>query len=167
MNDAYAIARTLLCFKVVTDRMSSTRKDGLNEEALSWMPPGTRLPALVGGRVAGWVSVPKPSVKAIVTDEKALQAFVEERFPTEIETVTRIRESFVTALKESAKRHGGWVDGAGEVVEIPGLKVEVGAAAPRVEAEEDAFDAVMEALNSGDLADVGALLGLPAGGEDQ
>ena len=165
MNDPYAVARTLLFFKVVTDRMSSTRTDGLNEEALSWMPPGTRLPALVGGRVAGWVSVPKPSTKAIVTDEKALRAFVEERYPTEVETVTQVRASFMTALKESAKQHGGWVDSAGELIEIPGLTVEVADAYLRVDAEDDAFDAVMEALGAGELGEVGELLGLPAGGE--
>jgi hypothetical protein len=167
VNDPYAIARTLTCFKVFTDRMSKARTEGLNEEALSWMPPGTRLPALVGGRVAGWVSVPKPSVKAIVTDEKALQAFVEEHCPTEIETVTRVRESFIAALKESAKQHGGWVNGDGEVIEVPGLKVEIGDPSPRVEAAEDAFEAVMEALNAGELGGVGDLLGLPARGEEK
>ena len=164
MNDAYAIAQTMLLFKVLTDRMAKVRKESLNEDAASWMPAGTRLPVLIGGRQAGWVSMPKPRTTTSVADEKELTAFVEKRFPGEVETVstTRIRPAFVTALKAAFEDDGGWVDEAtGEVVEIPGLKSTIGDPIPRVEADTDAFEVVLDAMRTGELGDVNDLLALP------
>lgn len=166
-DDAYSLARTLLLIKVFTDEMNRRRRADLAPIASDLMPAGTRLPVLIDGKQAGWVSMPKPSTRASVSDEKKLQAFVEERFPSEIETVKRIRPKFVELLKASAKDHDGWLNAdSGEVIPIPGIKVEMGELSPRTESADDAFRIVAEAMAGGVLGEVKQLLALPAGGEE-
>lgn len=165
MSDPYALARTLLVFKVLTDRMNELRRGDLMDEAAKVMPPGTRLPVLVGDEHAGWVQMPKPTTSVTVTDESALRAFVTERFPTEVETVTRVRPAFLEALKRAARDHNGWVDrDSGEVTPIPGIKVEAGTPSPRTSPGPDAYQAVLAAARRGELGNVAGLLELPAGG---
>lgn len=168
-DKAYSLARTLLLIKVFTDEMNRRRKTDLAPVAGDLMPAGTRLPVLIDGKHAGWVSMPKPSTRASVTDERKLLAFVEERFGSEVETVKQVRPKFVELLKKCAKDHGGWVDASagGEIIPIPGITVEVGEASPRTEAADGAFQIIAEALADGVLGEVQALLALPAGGEEQ
>lgn len=45
----------------------------------------------------------RPSYKITVVDEAALTAWVAERFPSEVETVTRVRPAFLGAITEGAK----------------------------------------------------------------
>jgi hypothetical protein len=168
-DNAYSLARTLLLIKVFTDEMNRRRKTDLAPIASDLMPAGTRLPVLIEGKQAGWVSMPKPSTRASVTDEKKLQAFVEERFPSEIETVKRVRPKFVELLKTAAKDHDGWLNAdSGEVIPIPGIAVETGESSPRTEAADGAFQIIADALAEGTLTEVRQILALPmAGGEDQ
>lgn len=168
-DKAYSLARTLLLIKVFTDEMNRRRKADIAPEAAEIMPAGTRLPVLIDGKQAGWVSMPKPSTRASVTDERKLLAFVEERFSSEVEAVKQVRPKFLEMLKKAAKEHGGWlnVDG-GEVVPIPGITVETGEASPRTEAADGAFQMIADALAEGTLTEVRQILALPAaGGEDQ
>ena len=168
-DKAYSLARTLLLIKVFTDEMNRRRKTDLAPEASEIMPAGTRLPVLIAGKQAGWVSMPRPSTRASVTDERKLLAFVEERFGSEVEMVKQVRPKFVELLKKSAKDHGGWVDAGtgGEVIPIPGISVETGEASPRTEAADGAFQMIADALAEGALAEVRHILALPmAGGED-
>lgn len=166
-DDAYSLARTLLLIKVFTDEMNRRRKNDLAPVAAGLMPAGTRLPVLIDGKQAGWVSMPKPSTRASVTDEAKLLAFVEERFPSEVATVKQVRPKFLELLKKAAKDHGGWIDvDSGEVVEIPGVSVEVGEASPRAESAVDAFQIIADAMAEGALAEVRQILAIPAGGEE-
>jgi hypothetical protein len=166
-DDAYSLARSLLLIKVFTDEMNRRRRTDLAPIANDLMPAGTRLPVLIDGKQVGWVSMPKPSTRASVTDETKLQRFVEERFPSEIETVKRVRPKFVELLKTAAKDHDGWLNAdSGEVIPIPGISVEMGTASPRTESADDAFRIVAEAMAGGALDEVRQLLALPAGGED-
>lgn len=149
-GEPYSLARTLLLIKVFSDEMHRRRKEDLSAEAVRLMPPGTRLPVIIDGRNVGWVSMPKPTTKAVVTDERRLLAFVKERFPSEVQTVEQVRPAFLSALKASAKEHGGWLDN-GEIVTVPGLSVETEAPVPRATPEDGAFEAVIEARRSGEL----------------
>jgi hypothetical protein len=154
-----------MLIKVFTDEMNRRRKGGLADEATRLMPPGTRLPVLIGDQHIGWVSMPKASVKAEVTDERALLAFVQEQCPTEIETVQRIRPAFLEALKASVKEHGGWLV-RGEVVTVPGVTVRTGDLTPRTEPAKEAFAVVAAALKDGVLDEARGLLAIE-GGEEQ
>lgn len=166
-DKAYSLARTLLLIKVFTDEMNRRRKADLAPVASDLMPAGTRLPVLIDGKQAGWVSMPKPSTRASVTDEKKLQAFVEERFPSEIETVKRVRPKFVELLKKAAKDHDGWLNvDSGEVIPIPGVSVETGEASPRTESADDAFQIIADAWAGGTLTEIRQILALPAGSEE-
>lgn len=167
-DKAYSLARTLLLIKVFTDEMNRRRKTDLAPVAGELMPAGTRLPVLIDGKQAGWVSMPKPATKANVTDDKKLLAFVEDRFSSEVETVKQVRPKFLELLKKAAKDHGGWLDvDSGEVVPIPGITVETGEASPRTEAADGAFQMIADALAEGTLTEVRQILALPvAGGDD-
>lgn len=166
-TDAYSLARTHLLIKLFTDEMNRRRKEDLAPEARDLMPVGTRLPVLIDGEHAGWVSMPNPYTKVSVTDEKKLLAFVEERFATEIVTVKQVRPKFLEVLKKAAKEDGGWIDAdSGEVVTIPGVAVDVGEATPRTEPADGAWALVATALAEGVLGEVQQILALPTGGED-
>ena len=141
---------------------AAARKDRLNPEALDEMVPGERLAARFGSRVAAWVSVPRPATRASVVNEKAFTEWVRKNLgDDEILTVEIVRPGTQKALLETAKAHGGmWVNGDGEKIAIPGIKVETGDPAVRIELEDGAAEIIGEAWRDGTI-DVGSLLALP------
>ncbi len=124
-------------------------------EAADTLQPGDRLRAtLPDGANIGTVSVVEGRTTAKVTDPDALLKWVQVNAPTEIETVHRVRESYVGALLSRCEN----VDGAamhaktGEL--LPGVGFTVGDTYARVTATHDQQAAFVEAWWRGDLADV-------------
>jgi hypothetical protein len=142
---------------------TAARKGPLNAEALDEMTVGERVAAAFGGRVAAWVSLPKPAVRASVDNEARFLAWVKKHLPEGVETVEIVRPDTRKAFLEAAKANGGkWLDTeTGEFVEIDGVTVGISDPAPRVEMTPDAAEVIGEAWRAG-FIDVGEMLALPA-----
>lgn len=173
--------------KWLTTALEELRKD-LDAEAAVW-PEGARHEIMVGGQLAGWASMPKAPKSVPVTDAAELLDFVATRYPSEVETVTEvhasripdmlldvlrrdcplavtdkkvIRPGFLAKICGALKTKGKWADPAtGEVLDVPGLKVESGKRSPRVNLDDGATEIIGEAWRSGRIS-VSDLLALPA-----
>lgn len=140
---------------------NEVRKGRLNPQAAQEWVTGERFAAKFGGEVAAWVSMPQPATR--VTSHAGLLAWVRKHLPDEIEMAPRVRPGTVTALIESVKEHGGWVNPDGEVIPVSGI--ETGDPAPRVEVDDRAAEVIRAAWRGGEI-DLPAVLALP-GGEAQ
>lgn len=169
------------------DRLTALRKEELTPLAQKELTPGERRSVKLGGRLAAWVSLPKPSRRASVTSERELLKWARVHVPQHIETVTevavsdqlidwlaehapqflrtaeRVDPQWTEDMLTSMKNRGFIADGNGEkVTEIPGVSAGVGEPSPRVNLEADAADVIAAAWRAGDI-DVSGLLALPAG----
>ena len=144
---------------------AAARKGPLNGEALEEMTVGERLAATFGGRVAAWVSLPKPAVRATVTEPRVFLAWMKQHFPAGVETIQQVRPETQKAFLEQAKASDGkWLnEETGEYVVIDGITVGVGDPSPRVELTPDAAEVIGVAWRAGDI-DLGPMLSLPAAG---
>jgi hypothetical protein len=140
---------------------TTVRKGHLNPEAAAEMEVGERHAAKFGGRVAGWISIPRPAARAAVKNEAALLAWAKKNLPSAVETVERVRPETAKALGDAMKAHGGWVDGDGVVIPVDGIEVTTGEPSPRVELTAEAADVIGEAWRTGEI-DPATLLALPA-----
>ncbi|MDA8324117.1 MAG: hypothetical protein M0030_30490 [Actinomycetota bacterium] len=155
---------------------------------LEAMPPGTRLPAIFGGRQAGWVSMPKPSTTAAVTDPGAFLAWTRKNVPGRIRedvTIDQRQMDDVLALIEdhmpdalirttvvdpawqgdllaSLRDRGRYALAGGDVItEVPGITVSTGEPRPRVNLADDAGEVIEQAWRAGEI-DMLGVLALPA-----
>lgn len=144
------LALQLAVIKVLGDLIKSARTaaDATADEVLE---PGDRIVATFpGGAKVATVSMTEGSVRSRVTDADKLAAWVAEKHPTEVETVTRVRSGYLKALQDRAKRDGAAVDpDTGEV--IPGLEVYAGDPHPSVRLAPDAVAIVADAWRTGTL----------------
>ncbi|HLI36782.1 MAG TPA: hypothetical protein VKV80_05500 [Streptosporangiaceae bacterium] len=145
---------------------AAARKGPLNAEALGEMVTGERMAAVFGGRVAAWVSLPRPATRVRVVSEPAFRAWVKKHMPDEVVTVEQVREASQRAILDQAKANGGrWLNReTGEYVPVDGIEVAAGDPAPRVELTPDAAEVIGAAWRDGEI-DLGPMLALPAGGE--
>jgi len=161
-SDPLALARTLAVVSYLSATLAAAKKEELGPQAVAAIPVGSRLPVVLGGGNAGFVSVPRPATRAVVSDEAEYRAWVEANRPDEIVTLRQVRDSFTSAVLASVKAHGGLLDkDKGEYVPVPGIEVRQGDPSPRVELGDDAAGLIGSAWRSGEL-DLGAILALPA-----
>lgn len=163
--DSMSLEDWLALLKFVADKVSDARRKQYGPQFVKAYAPGVRIPAKIGGEVIGWVSVPKPTQKAVVTDEAKFLAWAKEHAPTEVVTVEQVRPSFAALVLRSVKERGGWLDKSiGEYVPVPGVEVETGEPYARAELSDGAEDVIRRAWRSGDL-NLGGLLALPSAQE--
>jgi len=185
-----SLAQRLLLVKWLGQGLAAVRKDDLLPQGAADLPPGSRIPVMFGGRLAGWVTMPKPMTSATVTDEGALLAWAEEHQPGHVEDAAEVAvcEELVAYLGEHApqflrhsrrpdpqwaadvlaalQRDGRWVTRDGEpVTEVPGVTVSKGSPVPRVTLGEDAAEIIGAAWRDG-LVSLPDVLALPAGNGD-
>jgi hypothetical protein len=121
-------------------------------DAVTALSPGDRLhAALPDGADIGTVSVAAGKTTAKVTNPAALLEWVKVNAPDEVESVPRVRDSYVGALLSRCEN----VDGAamhaktGEL--LPGVRFETGEPYARVTQTHDQVAAFVNAYNAGEL----------------
>lgn len=165
-TDPLALVARLGVLKYLSDRLNTARKEDLGPQAVAAFPVGSRLPVMIGGEHAGWLSIPQPRRTASVTNEARFLAWAKELFPTEVVKVEQVRSSFQANVLQSVKDRGGWVDKAtGELVDVPGVEVKDGDPYTKVDATEGMGDIIGRAWLAGEL-DLREMLALPAAPED-
>lgn len=129
-------------------------------DAIGELGPGDRLRArLDDGSVIGTVTVVEGRITAKVTDPAALLEWVRVNAPDEVETVERVRESYVGALLSRCEN----VDGAamhaktGEL--LPGVAFSTGEDYARVSQTADQLAAFETAWGTGRLPILGGDIG--------
>lgn len=174
--------------RFLSDALAALRKDDLLPEAAAEMVTGERAPVKFAGRLAGWVTMPKPSRKsAYVSDDRKFRAWADRECPHRVVTVTEVADGqelreylaehapqFLLAERrpdehlaedvcKALRDHGCYITANGDkLTEVPGVTLpEPDAATPRVTLEDDAQAVIMAAWRSGDI-DVAGMLALPA-----
>lgn len=90
--------------KILNDRVYAAFKAAKDEVASHLGPEGRKNAVLEGNKLAS-VSVSK-SGRITVTNEPALLRWVQENYPTEIETVERVRPAFLDLIKKDTEAAG-------------------------------------------------------------
>ncbi len=83
---------------------------------------GTLFVTLPDGTEIARVVVPKAATTVVVTNEHVLLDWVQEFYPTEIETKTVVRSAFLERIRIAAKTAGILIGPGGEA-DIPGLEL--------------------------------------------
>ncbi len=151
MTNPRDVAVRVAALKALYDRVRDAY-NAARAEASDTLQPGDRLRAtLADGADIGTVSVVEGRITAKVTDPDALLKWVQVNAPGEVETVQRVRESYVGALLARCEN----VDGAamhaktGEL--LPGVAFTVGDTYARVTQTHDQQAAFVDAYNAGQL----------------
>lgn len=160
------VVQRLALAEFLAKHFSGIRQKQLNPEAAGSMEPGERFAARFRGRRVAWVSMPRPAVRARVTDEEALVAWAREHLPQAVETIHRIRPETLKHLQDQVKTYGGWLKdkAAGEVVPVDGITVSEGTSSPRVELEDCAEEVIAAAWRAGEI-ELDGTLSVPAAPE--
>lgn len=191
------LQQALALVKFLTDQLARQRTGQMVPQSRKKMPPGARMPAMFGGKLAAWVNMPQPKQKAAyVADPGKLLAWARVNYPdkvqptTEVETtpalIEHLREHFPSALKAGEEVDPHWVSDICAAMKDPGYYLtkqgekltpdsvpgvvlpEPEAPFPTVTLTDDAEAVIGDAWRSGDIP-MGELLALPAaaGGEGQ
>jgi hypothetical protein len=186
MTAPMSLPERLAVHKWLSERLSALRSEELLPEASAKLTIGERAPVKFGGELVAWVSVPKPSVSARVSDERKLLAWAREHAPGHVGTVREVIVSDALAdyLAEHApqflsqaercdpqwvddvlagmKNRGCYIDANGEKHDdLPGITVSEGKSFPRVDLKDCAAEVIGEAWRKGDIT-MPSLLALPA-----
>lgn len=124
MTDLKQAAVRLAVIRELEQRIKDARAE-LNMMFVDSLDVGdSKAASLDDGTKLGKVSYVSGRNSATVTDERALLAWTKANRPDEV--VSTVRESFVTYLKDSAKRHDGFAvdESTGEIV--PGMSMREG-----------------------------------------
>jgi hypothetical protein len=158
MSDARQAAVRVAALKALYDKVREAYNQA-RTDALGALTPGDRLhAALPDGADIGTVSVVDGKTTAKVTNPAALLEWVRVNAPDEVESVPRVRESYVGALLSRCEN----VDGAamhaktGEL--LPGVRFETGDPYTRVTQTHDQLAAFVQAWAGGDLPPLPILL---------
>lgn len=101
----------------------------------------------------GTVSKAKGAKRWTITDTEKFTAWVEEHFPTEIETTIKVRDSFLRRVLDGCKGDQGFpMPATGEVVTPAGMEFTAGNPQVRVNTSDEAEQIVLAALASGGAA---------------
>ncbi len=159
MTNPRDTAVRVAALKALYDRVRDAY-NAARAEAADTLQPGDRLRAtLAGGADIGTVTVVEGRTTAKVTDPDALLKWVQVNAPSEVETVARVRESYVGALLSRCENLGG-TDAVGAAMHgktgelLPGVGFTVGDAYARVTQTHDQQAAFVEAWWAGELPDV-------------
>jgi hypothetical protein len=151
MSDARQAAIRVAALKALYDKVREAYNQA-RDDAVAALSPGDRLhAALPDGADIGTVSVVDGKTTAKVTNPAALLEWVKVNAPDEVETVARVRDSYVGALLARCEN----VDGAamhaktGEL--LPGVAFETGDPYARVTQTHDQAEAFVNAYNAGEL----------------
>jgi hypothetical protein len=152
--DARQAAIRVAALKALYDKVREAYNQA-RADAVAALSPGDRLhAALPDGADIGTVSVVAGKTTAKVTNPAALLEWVKINAPDEVETVARVRESYVGALLARCEN----VDGAamhaktGEL--LPGVRFDTGDPYARVTQTAEQLKTFTTALWAGELADV-------------
>lgn len=160
--DPLTLATHLGVLKYLSDWLNATRKEELGPQAVKEFPVGSRVPVMIAGQHAGFLTIPQPRKTATVTSEAQFLAWVKKNHPTEVVTIPQVRPSFAELVLKSVKDRGGWVDKkTGELVQVPGVTSGEGDAYPMVKLSDGAEAIIAAAWLAGKL-DLGEMLALPA-----
>ncbi|PKW15959.1 hypothetical protein [Saccharopolyspora spinosa] len=107
---------------LMAEAFSSAAKHEKTATLAEMASRGTLHPTLPDGTEIAAVTVPRSATKVVVTDERALAAWVAERYPTEVETVPVVRPAFLERLKDVSKAAGEPCAPDG-TLDVPGLEV--------------------------------------------
>lgn len=147
-------ARRLAVLAVISDWVKK-EDQRLRGEMAAELVPGDRQSALLDpankDTLLGFVTLVKGRQSWRVTDESALLDWVKRNAPTEVVTVQSVRPSFVTALINECKTHGGWISPEGELMHPDGLETSIGTPYIQVKATAEADGLVADALRGGRL----------------
>jgi hypothetical protein len=150
-GDARQAAIRVAALKALRDKVSDAYNQA-RADAVAALSPGDRLhAALPDGADIGTVSVVDGKTTAKVTNPAALLEWVQTNAPSEVETVARVRDSYIGVLLSRCEN----VDGAamhartGEL--LPGVRFETGDPYTRVTQTHDQQAAFMEAWWSGEI----------------
>lgn len=150
MSAPHELALHLALLRVVADLVKDSRTAAATA-AQATLDTGERLSArLPGGERIASVTMANGKTEAKVTDEDAFTAWVADTYPTEVEQITVVRESFRRRLLDHAKQAGAPVTSTGEA--IPGVQIVQGDPYPSVRLADDARAIVGRAWRAGELA---------------
>ncbi len=86
-----------------------------------------------------------------VTSPDELLAWAKEATPGEVAVREEVRPAFVAALLAACKADGGWHDGNGELVDVPGIECREGEPVLQIRPNADAHRLITEAWQAGAL----------------
>jgi hypothetical protein len=158
MTDARQAAIRVAALKALLDKVKAAY-DQARADAVAALSPGDRLhAALPDGADIGTVTVVDGKTTAKVVYPESLLEWVKVNAPDEVETVARVRESYLGALLARCEN----VDGAamhaktGEL--LPGVRFGTGEPYARVTQTADQLAAFVAAWAGGDLPPLPLLL---------
>lgn len=140
MRDAAARA---VVFQVL-EYAAKNHKDAAKAE-LAALEPGDTLSARWDGQLLGKATKTSGRSKLVVTDERKLLQWLEEKHPTEI--IRSVNPAYLKSLEDRARRLGTAIDIEGEV--IPGVELQTGEPYVSVRREKDAPFIVAQLLSAG------------------
>lgn len=132
--------------KILSDRVNKAFREA-KEEAATWLGREGRKNAEFDGMKVAAVSVTKSG--RVTIDENLLTRWVEANYPTEVETVTKIRPGFLDAIKKASETAGEPCSPLGDL-DVPG--VSIGDPYPLVRKADGADELVEKLWQSGRLS---------------
>ncbi len=150
MTDMHETVLRAAVWRAVKDRAAELEAEATR--ALAGMEVGDRVSGRYGGVLVAQATRAKGAQRVRVTDQAGLAAWVQERWPTEVETTITVNPAFLEVLKGKAKRLGALIDDDGEV--CPHMEIVVGDPSVRLTVDKDVdMAAVISALAAaGELA---------------
>lgn len=118
-------ARDYIVLKVLADQVKEAI-ERVQAEAKDALKVGARWPAQLpdGTKIGGVTYAEGSKGKAYVANEHAFTSWVRDNFPTEIETVTRVRPAYQSRVLDEVTAQGGRIDAAtGEISDVPGVDI--------------------------------------------
>lgn len=152
------LATRLLAVKVVKEWLAKEERE-LRDGLAAGLMVGERVPGALDpadeDTLLGFVQLTKGRESVSVTDREAFTEWVAEHCPSEIVAVPAredVRASFVAAVTDAVKKHGGWISPDGELVPVDGVECTHGAPILTVKATAEADVLVRDAIASRRLA---------------
>jgi hypothetical protein len=151
MGDAREAVIRVAALKALRDKVSDAYNTA-RDAALDALHPGDRLRAeLPDGSNIGTVTIVDGRTTAKVTNPAALLEWVRVNAPDEVETVARVRESYVGALLARCENVDGQAMHAKTGELLPGVRFETSDPYTRVTQTADQLAAFVDAYNAGEL----------------
>lgn len=145
-------ATRLLAIRVMKDWIADEERK-LREDMAAGLMVGERVPGALDPAdpetLLGFVQLTKGRESVSVTDREAFTEWVAEHCPGEIVTVPAredVRGSFISAVTDAVKKHGGWITADGELVPVDGVEATHGAPVLTVKTTAEADGLIAAAL---------------------
>lgn len=145
-------AARLVTLRVVKDWVAAEERD-LRTAVAGTLVVGERVPALLGPEsLLGFVQKVKGREAWTVTDSEALLDWTKRHAATEVVVTQSVRPSFVTAVLNECKTHGGWISPDGELLVPDGVELRTAEPTITVKPTAEADGLIREALASRRIA---------------